>query len=87
MKRLTTLVLLAACAAPPVTLPPRQEDTCGMTQNAGLIGQNVTALEKVLILRMVRVIRPGDMVTQDFRPERINFMIGADEEIQSINCG
>ena len=87
MKRLIPLVLCAACAAPPPALPPEQEDTCGATQRAALIGQDATALEKVLILGMVRVIRPDDMVTMDYRRERINFLIGRDEKIIAINCG
>lgn len=86
MKRLIPFVLCAACAAPP-TLPPEQYDTCGATQRAALIGQDATALEKVLILGMVRVIRPDDMVTRDYRQERINFIIGRDEKITAINCG
>ncbi|WP_439155477.1 I78 family peptidase inhibitor [Yoonia sp.] len=86
MKQLIPFALCAACAATQ-PVPPALEDTCGAVDNAALIGQDATALEKVLIIGMVRVIRPGDMVTQDYRPTRINFMIGADEKITSITCG
>lgn len=87
MKQLITLILLAGCAATTQTLPPQGEDTCNAAAYADLIGQNATALERVLLLGKVRVIRPGDAVTMDFLPERINFMIGANETIQSIDCG
>lgn len=87
MKRLTPLALLAACAAPQPPLPLQLEDTCGATEFANLIGQDATALERTMRLGMVRVIRPGDVVTQDFRPERINFMIDDNETIATINCG
>ncbi|WP_108813665.1 I78 family peptidase inhibitor [Loktanella sp. Alg231-35] len=87
MKRLMALIVLAGCTAAPPPLPPQLEDTCGAANFAGLIGQDVTALETRLHLGMVRVIRPGDLVTQDFRPGRINFMIGEDNVIGTINCG
>lgn len=85
---------LAACSMrPPVTaplpdpVPLGAADTCGAAPYAALVGQDVTALEKVLILRQVRVIRPGDAVTEDFRPVRINFNITSGETIGSITCG
>ena len=87
MKRLIALTLLAGCAATQAPLPPQVEDTCGASQFAGLIGQNVTALERTLLLGPVRVIRPGDAVTMDFRTDRVNFRIANDETIQRIDCG
>jgi len=83
------LALLGCSAVEPElpTLPEPDADTCNVRQYAGLIGQDVTALERVLILGQVRVIRPGTVVTQDFRPERMNFHITADDHIQRIACG
>ncbi|WP_342078042.1 I78 family peptidase inhibitor [Yoonia sp. SS1-5] len=89
MRRILILLMLAACA-PATEIPgsaPELPDTCGAARFAELIGQDATALERVLIMRMVRVIRPGDAVTQDFRPERINFQIGPDEKVSDITCG
>ncbi|KJZ18700.1 I78 family peptidase inhibitor [Loktanella sp. S4079] len=80
-------VLLAACAPAAPTLPTVTEDSCNANTYSDLIGQDATALEKVLILGMVRVIRPDDMVTMDFRPERINFRIDDSEKISAIRCG
>lgn len=88
------LCALAACgtrgpiASPPADpVPVGAADTCGAAPYSNLIGQDATALERVLILRQVRVIRPNDAVTEDFRPVRINFNIGADETIRTITCG
>ena len=67
-------------------MPSSENDTCNASQYAHLIGQDATALERVLLLGQVRVIRPGDAVTADFRPERINFHIGSDNAIVSIGC-
>lgn len=88
-------VFLAACEAslPKPDVPPRgpalpvvTDDTCDANQYSSLIGQDATALERVLLLGEVRVIRPGQAVTMDFRPERINFVIGRDNRIESIRC-
>ena len=85
MKKLVLLLALAGCAQAP--LPPTAQDTCNAAQYADLIGQRATALERVLLLGKVRVIRPGDAVTKDYRIDRINFQIGPDERIQAITCG
>ena len=87
MKYIFPLFLLSACAAAAPSLPPAQDDTCNASEHATLIGQEATALERVLILGMVRVTRPDDMMTMDFRAERINFKIDSDEKIASITCG
>ena len=87
MKRMIALIALAGCTAAEPPLPPQIEDTCGAARFADLIGQDATALEKVLLLGPVRVIRPGDAMTMDFRPDRVNFKINAKETIQMIDCG
>ncbi|SIT85857.1 Peptidase inhibitor I78 family protein [Yoonia rosea] len=87
MKRYLALTLIAGCTAAQAPLPPQSEDTCGASEFAHLIGQQATALERTLLLGPVRVIRPGDAVTMDFRTDRVNFRIGEDETIQRIDCG
>jgi hypothetical protein len=91
------LVLMSACTvpremprpgtpdAPPAPLP--ENDTCGAGPFAGMVGQDSTALERVLIMREVRVIRPGMPVTADFSAERINFLINETGRIAQITCG
>jgi|SaaInlV_120m_DNA_3_1039746.scaffolds.fasta_scaffold00604_7 uncharacterized lipoprotein YajG len=98
MKKLFAIApffFLAACEMPVSTptsprgpaLPAITDDTCNANQYGSLIGQDVTALERVMILDLVRVIRPNQAVTLDFRPERINFKVGPAGAITSINCG
>ncbi|MFN3662143.1 I78 family peptidase inhibitor [Yoonia sp.] len=87
MRHFIPFLLLAACAVPDAEPAPTMPDTCGVARHINLIGQPATALERVLIMDMVRVIRPDDMVTMDFREERINFYISADEKISDIRCG
>ena len=91
MVRVLPLCLfLCACAvatgvppAPPI--PPEGADPCAGRQYAGLVGQPDTALERVLILRQVRVLRPG-MARGALRPERLSFEIGPDSRIARISC-
>jgi hypothetical protein len=87
--RLTALLLgLAACdPAPPPEVPARDADSCGARGHAGLVGRDATALERVLILGPVQVIRPGMAVTMDHRPDRINFTISEAGRIARIRCG
>lgn len=90
------LMLATACTGPaPIapqqgtprpTMPSPAEDTCNAARYAGLIGQDATALERVLILSQVRVIRPGQAVTMDYRAERINFNVDEGNRITSIIC-
>ncbi|SLN33861.1 I78 family peptidase inhibitor [Roseisalinus antarcticus] len=69
------------------SVPVGADDTCGAAPHAALVGRDATALERVLIMRQVRVIRPGDAVTMDLRPERINFDIAETGIIARIRCG
>jgi hypothetical protein len=85
MRYLIIFLLLTACGG--TIQRPDAPDTCGAPLYADLIGQDTRALERVLILRMVRVIRPTDAVTMDFRQERINFIVNDDEVIVDIRCG
>lgn len=69
------------------SFPTGMDNTCDGERYGTLVGQDATALERVLILGQVRVIRPGMVVTQDYRPERINFEIGTDNRVARITCG
>ena len=92
IKRIAPVILLlSACAQPPVpALPPGvpvAEDTCNAAKYANLIGQDATALERVLLMGPVRVIRPNMGVTMDYSATRINFAIDEGNRITGITCG
>jgi hypothetical protein len=101
MKKLIILLALAACTTTPPSgttpiakdpigldaLPKGLSDTCGAVRYHTLLEQDATALEKVLILKQVRVIRPKSIVTQDYLPERMNFHVNAANRIARISCG
>jgi hypothetical protein len=92
---IAAILLLTACdtalgpnAPTPIGtgLPDAAEDTCNANRYASLIGEDATALERVLLLGQVRVIRPNQAITMDFRPKRINFNVSSDNRIRSIFC-
>ena len=92
---IAAILLLAACdtALGPNTPTPMgaglsdaADDTCNANRYAPLIGEDATALERVLLLGQVRVIRPNQAITMDFRSERINFNVSSDNRIRSIFC-
>lgn len=97
---ITTLLALAACSTTTPTTggeqprasisgayPTGMDDTCGAEAYAVLIGQDATALERILILREVRVIRPGSIVRQDYAPQRLNFRVNDSGAISELTCG
>ena len=87
MKRALFLMMLAACTQAEISDPLPEDDTCNAAPRAALIGEDATALERVLIMEKVRVLRPGDAMTMDYWPDRINFMIDGDNRIARITCG
>lgn len=95
MKKLIAFLALAACTAsiapaPEPTanrLPTGMDDTCGAVRYHTLLDQDATALERILILGEVRIIRFNSIVTQDYRPTRMNFHVGESGKIVQISCG
>ena len=84
--------VLAACAPggvirPPAAVPAPGQDGCGAARLADLVGGPATALEERLLLAPVRVIRPGQPVTMDYFPGRLNIGIDENERITRLFCG
>ena len=81
-----TLLALAACVEP--VPPPAEPDTdqCKASALQGLVGQPKSVLTTMLLPAGTRVINPGDAVTMDFRPDRMNVEIGTDGRIARIGC-
>ena len=82
------LLALAACVEPVPAPAPVQPDTdkCKASTLQGLVGQPKSVLQTMLLPAGTRVIGPGDAVTMDFRPDRMNVEVGADGRIAKIGC-
>jgi len=93
---------LVACATPPTgasettaTTPPSMEETpmtCQADKGQWALGQ---LADEVLVAKVrtdttsnrMRVIRPGMAVTMDFREDRVNVEVDADNRVISVRCG
>lgn len=85
MKGLAVILLLSGCATLPVdensTL---DQGTCNADNWRELIGKPEAELYGAL--GNLRVIHPGQPVTKDYNPNRLNAVIGADGRIKKFGC-
>lgn len=70
----------------PGIILPELSDTCGAGPLAELIGQNFSVLSGLPISDL-RVIMPGQMVTTDFSPSRLNAEVDSLGIIRRLYCG
>ncbi len=61
--------------------------SCGAARLGGWAGQPVTALDEQYLPQTVRLIRPGDAVTDDFQPGRLNVVLDASDRVMTFHCG
>lgn len=96
---LAALMLLAGCAgqAGPCNIPAEPAlqpatDECGAAGlsrylNVSPTGEMKTAIAAAAGDRPIRYIAPGDAVTMDFVPTRLNVELGDDGRITRFRCG
>lgn len=76
---------LAGCVEPQPDMPPM---SCGAEGLQGLVGQRAEVLDSMTFeASAVRVIRPGQGVTMDYSPSRLNIEIDRSNRIARIHCG
>jgi hypothetical protein len=82
---------LSGCVAggPPYARPAGQGllARCGADRLIGLIGAPVTALPEHPATRSLRILRPGDPVTEDFSETRLNVILDSADRITAVSCG
>lgn len=78
-----------ASPPPPIATPiPQPKDACGAAELQGLVGHPRTEIPVPLHPENQRVACTTCPVTQDFRPERLNFFFDAQSgAIRQIRCG
>lgn len=79
---------LAGCVPQPdaPATPTDRDDACGARQLQYLVGKDVAALSPMTFAQTVRVIRPGQGITKDYRPDRLNFNLDEAGKISRIHC-
>ena len=100
MSRLAASALLLS-AAGCMTTPAANDDTpppvmgageCDADAAQGLVGQVATAELGAEVIRLtgaraLRWIQPGQAVTMDFRSDRVNIKLDAQNRVEAITCG
>lgn len=76
--------------APATSEPPA--DDCGADKIKTYLRQLPTTevidrIRAAIGHERIRTIKPGDAVTMDFRPDRLNIEIGEDGRIKLLRCG
>ena len=87
-----TLLGLAACA--PIAPLPEPSGPCAVTEpmRARYIGAKFrTAMreevQRAANARTLRVLRPGDAATMDFRPDRLDVLLDDGGQVDGLRCG
>lgn len=93
MTRLAVLTLLVAtgCASQPPAAPP-PSSACNAAAAQAAIGKPATAsvmeeARRAANARMVRMLRPGQVVTLEFNAERLNLEVDAANVVRRASCG
>lgn len=87
---LLALGLLSACVPAPqprLIGPPADAGTCGALAMQSLVGQPAHVLAAMTFPAGTRILRPGDAVTEDYGPSRLNIEIDLHEIISGVHCG
>lgn len=62
------------------------QDTCGASRFRHLIGTPLAGIDRSTLPAGTRLLTPDMMVTQDFRPDRLNVVSGTDGNVSSLAC-
>ena len=85
-----TVGLLQACTLEtpqPLPQPPSDLSSCHAVGLDGLVGLPVRLLPADGAWSTLRIIRPGEMVTMDYSPTRLNVRVDAADIVLSLSCG
>lgn len=89
---------VAGCATPAAVeppVPPRHDgsgEDCNAEAAQPLVGQTATNQLGADALRLtgartIRWIQPGQAVTMDYRPDRLNIRLDAGNRVEAVSCG
>ena len=79
------LLALAGCKIV-VPAPGPQAPACDAAGLQGLVGQPVSVVNSMNHRGPVRIVRPGQAVTMDYRPDRLTVEVDRRDRITRISC-
>lgn len=84
----TAAIVLALSKGEPLNMPEDPAgDPCGANRLSHLVGAPLPDIETLDTPGRVRVIRPGDRVTMDMLPDRLNIHLDEDDIVVQLRCG
>jgi Peptidase inhibitor I78 family. len=63
------------------------EDPCGADAFQHLVGTSADQIQSSMFPAGSRVLRPGMVMTMDYRGERLNVVIGESGKVDRVYCG
>lgn len=73
-------------AAQPAQPAAEGEDTCGRAPYEPLVGTPAADIDRDKLPAHTRVIMPGQMITMDYAPGRLNIRVGPDGRVTEVRC-
>lgn len=84
----TALVMVSCSQVTETEVVEAPVNECGALEAQDLVGKSIEDLAATTFAAEVtRFINPGDVITQDFRAERMNIEFGEDGAISRVYCG
>ncbi|WP_395611545.1 I78 family peptidase inhibitor [Allosphingosinicella sp.] len=90
------ILLSAGCVPPPrgdpvPPLPPEHVE-CNAAAVQGLVGRQESSelaaeAQRLSGARAVRVLRPGQMITIEYRADRLNIRVDTQQKVLAVTCG
>lgn len=75
-----------AMAAPKTPEEATARDACGAGRFGSLVGTRADQIDRSALPAGARVIMPGQMVTMDFSPARLNVRVSPDGRVAALEC-
>lgn len=77
---------------PPQSTPPPAAGACNAAAAQGLVGRASSSslaeeARRLSGARMWRWLRPGQIVTMEYRADRLNLYLDAQDKVERITCG
>ena len=96
MKRLLfiSMIALAGCQAGAGAgakqggaVAQNEDDPCAAVKFASLVGTQGSDVNESMFPDGTRVLRPGMVMTMDYRGDRLNVVIGESGKVERVHCG
>ena len=66
---------------------PPDDRTCAAARHQALVGRPIEEIDIAALPRPLRVYPVGSRITMDYRPDRMNVVVGPDERVVKVRCG